>query len=369
MGALVQELERISKTKKDYVVPSTKLWVGQHPSQDGTIVATVASDGYLPPSVYDIGPVAHEQFAQKTDIPIKYYRRMLADAPQLVGQNVNHWLSAQPKNYLVRTLDGHIRAVLSDKYWAIDNYDVLFHVAKTGRDLNAEVTHLALTDERLHIRLIQPDFKAKITGGVEAWNNRPGGGGSAYQIEDDDGGDYVFGGIVARNSEVGRGGFTVEFVIYRAKCRNLLVVGKSLRQVHLGGTLEAGDDGIVLTNETQEAKAKALWLEVRDMVTSAFTPEIFADIVAKLNKAQAQVLDNPVEAVDAVVKSYGLPEAEKQLILNELINPSRGPNVGPTVWGLINAVTVRAHDRDADAGHELSTLAADLLDRELVAVR
>jgi hypothetical protein len=54
----------------------------------------------------------------------KYLRRMQAEAPKLLASNVNHWFKETPERRMVRTLDGNIRAFLSDRYMRVDNTDV-----------------------------------------------------------------------------------------------------------------------------------------------------------------------------------------------------------------------------------------------------
>ena len=59
--------------------------------------------------------VAHRQIAARLEIPAKYYDRMRTEAPQMLAKNVNHWLHAQPETRMIRTLDGNVRAFLSDR--------------------------------------------------------------------------------------------------------------------------------------------------------------------------------------------------------------------------------------------------------------
>lgn len=69
-------------------------------------------------------PRAHGQFSDYLGVPKKYYDRMLQEAPDLLCRNLNHWLeNGKNERRLVRTLDGEVRAVLSDRYRLLDNYD------------------------------------------------------------------------------------------------------------------------------------------------------------------------------------------------------------------------------------------------------
>jgi hypothetical protein len=61
-------------------------------------------------------PTAHSHLSAALGIPKPDYDRLLADAPDLLAANVNRWLSTQPARKRVRTLDGSVPAVRSDRY-------------------------------------------------------------------------------------------------------------------------------------------------------------------------------------------------------------------------------------------------------------
>ena len=168
MAALVQELERISKTAKDYVVPSPEFGLRVVPGADGGShmagVFPVPELALTAKAMYGVRRVAHEQLSEKLQIPLAYYRRMQSEAPTLLCENTNHWLREKGQNLLLRTLDGDVRAVLSDRFRALDNYDLFFHVGQVAREAGAVVQRLDLSEERFYMRLLQPGFAAKITG-------------------------------------------------------------------------------------------------------------------------------------------------------------------------------------------------------------
>jgi hypothetical protein len=68
--------------------------------------------------------LALTQIGERTGIPAKYLGRMQGEAPKLLAANVNHWFKEAPERRMVRTLDGNIRAFLSDRYMRVDNIDV-----------------------------------------------------------------------------------------------------------------------------------------------------------------------------------------------------------------------------------------------------
>ncbi len=110
---LAQELERQSETKKDFIASTEVLEMNDK--------AEITLEDNAPLSVTD---VAHTQISARLDIPAKYYQRMREKAPELLAANVNGWFQQKPERRMVRTLDGQMRAFLSDRYRRLDNYDL-----------------------------------------------------------------------------------------------------------------------------------------------------------------------------------------------------------------------------------------------------
>ena len=77
---------------------------------------------------YRITDIAHRQIADRLNIPYKYYERMRLDYPALLDKNVNGWLLKNPERRMLRTLDGKLRAFLSDRYRRLDNLELVDHV-------------------------------------------------------------------------------------------------------------------------------------------------------------------------------------------------------------------------------------------------
>jgi len=81
--------------------------------------------------LFKVNNNAHSQLSARLNIPKKYYDKMTVEAPELWANNVNHWLSNNPEQRLIRTLDGKVRAFLSDRYRVLDNVDLLEAVLPT----------------------------------------------------------------------------------------------------------------------------------------------------------------------------------------------------------------------------------------------
>ncbi len=103
---LAQELERQSTTKKDFLANTSAL--------EMTPVGELALESDTTHE-FPITDHAHTQIAARLDIPAKYYNRMRNEALPLLAANVNEWFHSKPERRMVRTLDGRMRAFLSDR--------------------------------------------------------------------------------------------------------------------------------------------------------------------------------------------------------------------------------------------------------------
>jgi len=359
VAALAQELERQKQTKRDFICPAKDIGFisapeyRSIPEANVPVVANI-NMGDIGQVLHEIGLIAHQQFADKLGIGAIYYNRCLEEAPDLLTDNANYWLQRSKKVHLIRTLDGRVRAFLSDRYRVLDNVDLFFETYRVVQQVGAEIVRADLTEERFYMRVLHPEWREKVQ-----LLKRNGTVGA--DAED------VVPGTVVSNSEVGRGGLRVEPFMLILICVNGVVMDHKMWQFHLGKKQDLG----FLSEETKEAEDKAIWLRVRDTITATFDREIFRQMVARMNDAAAAELENPIEAVDNVVAHYGFTDEEKQRILNELISPNRKTDPGRTVYGLLNAVTAVGRDQeDYNKGIQFERAGGQLLEnRELVEIK
>ncbi len=335
MVDLAKEIERIEGGKRDYVAPTQKLEMV--PSNGDGVVLEV-ENGHR--ERYRINQIAHEQIGDRLGIPRRYYEKMRADAPDLLARNVNTWFQRQPEKRLVRTLDGNVRAFLSDRYRPLDNYMVA--EAALPVLLNQEgvrVKSCGLTERRLYIQAITP----KIAGEVKP-------------------GDVVQAGIVISNSEVGCGSVRVEPMIYRLICSNGMITSHALKKYHVGRRIDVEDvtNYEVFEAETVEADNKAFMLKVRDIVRSAFDELRFNKEVLRLRDAAEQKIEKGKieDVVEETTKRFSLSQKEGESILHNLIE---GADLSK--YGVANSITALANElEDYDRAVELERVGGKVID-------
>ncbi len=306
---LVHRLERIRASAADVVADTREMALV--PPTAGTGWGTLRVPGYgeLPLTKH-----ATVQLAEHTGVPMRYAERMATEQPDLLSANINRWLQHAPARRLVRMAEDHVRAVLSDRYKVVDNYDLAFLLADRAQAHGAQVIACSLTEERMYVRLTVPDAAQEIRAG-----------------------DHVVPGLLAANSEVGSGAFSVEPYVYRLLCQNGLVGEASLYRVHLGGRMEAG--AIDYQADTQQAAARAFFLQARDVVDSTFDPAALGVVIQRLRGATTAPVLEPARVLARHADALDLPEDRRNALLLAF-----GQQADPTAYGLIQAITATARE-------------------------
>lgn len=331
---LAQELERRRDAKKDFIAPTTELAM----QDDARLYFTAPAEIGAQSTALEATAIAHDQIGEAMGIPGKYYDRMRAEAPGLLARNVNHWLQEKPRTRMVRTLDGQVRAFLSDRYNRIENEEIASTVLPILLEQEGvSIESAAITEERMYIKAVF----SRIEGEV-----RPG--------------DFVQAGVAISNSEVGKGAVKIEPLIYRLVCKNgMIVADQKFRANHVGARAAMGE-GVyeMLSSEAIAADDKAILLKTRDIVRASFDMVRFEATITKMRESTTEKLEgNPAEAIKVLAKATSLNEFESGGVLRHLIE---GGDLSR--WGVVNAVTRTAQDVESyDRATELETLGGQIL--------
>lgn len=270
---------------------------------------------------FGISDLAHDQIAARLGIPAKYYDKMREEFSALLAQNVNGWFGRDPEKRMVRTMDGRVRAFLSDRYRPLDNADLAEAVLPLLGDKGLNVESCEVTAKHLYIKAVNPNAKAEIKPGDEVW-----------------------GGVCVRNSEVGCGALAVEPLVYRLICLNGLMGFKAFRKYHIGKNQsgDSSDSWELFKDETRQQSDKALWMQVQDVTESALSGDLFQQYTEKLrNAGQDRLTGDPVKAVEAVQKTLTLNDSQKGGVLRHLIE---GGDLSR--YGMVNAITRTSQDQE-----------------------
>jgi Domain of unknown function (DUF932) len=332
--SLAHELERQLASKQDLLVPSNRM--SYRTEANVSRVAVAGQDAVME---YGMTELAQRQLADKLKIPFSYFQRMREEKPELLDRNVNTWLSEGEERRMLRTLDGRVRAVLSERYRRLDNFDLAEHVLPILQRLpGARFESVELTETKMHLKV--------VTERVQ------------HEIEPS---DVIQAGVAISNSEVGVGTLSVQPLIFRLVCRNGLIAGdRALRKTHIGRVADCDqDDLVVFREDTLHADDKAFFLKVRDVVEACVSEATFRLLTEKLRKTKdIRLSGNPSKSVEVLSARYAWNDAERAGVLRSLI--SGGDLSG---YGLINAVTHYSQDvEEYDRATEFEAVGGKLIE-------
>lgn len=329
LDRLAVELTRRQETKHDLIVDTRRIGFYSLPS--GTSLVTVDGAEEITPWQEDaegarvqgflVNDYAHGQISDRLGIPKRYYDRMRGTAHSLLQENVRHWLTHDPKRQMVRTLDGNVRAFLSDRYRRLDDFDLMEHLLPTFAGIDGLTFQVAaLTDTRLHIRALLPKIEREIKVG-----------------------DTVQAGIEIKNSEVGAGALTISPFVWRLVCSNGMVMPTAVRRNHVGKRVDEDDANLGMYRaETIAQDDKAFFMKVADVVRATLTEVAFDEIVAQLRETLGgERIAAPAAATERLGKTFDLGEGEQESILAHLAS---GGDLSR--WGMVNAITAAAKSAD-----------------------
>ena len=370
---LLTEVQRQSEAKKDYVASTASdvrmvsmpafpnqvavvLQKGQESDVASVEVSTAVERlNHLGPLGHtlerlEVTEHAHRQIAGRLQIPWKFYFRMLEDHPDIVIDNVNKLFEREPGTRLLRTMDGKLRAFLSNRYKRIDNDEVLASAlpAIVKGDLETTLLSSSVTDRNLYLKVLFTGEEMQ----QEIGKTRDGTP------------DIVKPGFALRNSEIGTGALSISAFFFRDFCLNGCVFGKTdafeFKRPHLGGTLIEGVDFEVLSDKSKKLEDEAILSQVTDVMHAIATPEFVNMMGDKLRAlTQGAQIQNPVPAIELLAKENNLTKVESDQVLQNLIEDRDYSR-----WGVVNAVTKVANSEalSYDRASDLEVLGSRLID-------
>lgn len=330
---LAQELERQRLARKDYLADTRNLAVE---TIKGSSTVTLGMDSQT--ETFTVNELAHRQIADRLQIPFRYYSKMRVEHPRLLDENINSWFQKDPERRMLRTLDGNVRAFLSDRYRRLDNLELADAVFPIIQEMkSAEIVSSQITETHMYIKVINKKLKAEVSVG-----------------------DVVQAGIVISNSEVGLGSLKVEPLLYRLACRNGLIVKDfAQKRYHVGKQIESDDSAYeIFSDETLAQDDKAFFMKVQDTVRTAIDEVKFNLSVEKLRATMNESTGpDPVKTVELLADQYILNQNERGSILRHFIMGADNSK-----YGLINAVTRASQDsEDYTRATDLERLGGELL--------
>lgn len=318
-------------------------------TEDGV---TLTEGRYMPTRVADEG------ISARLDIPLAYLRRMRTDRLDLLDDNVNGWLRDSEKSFMFRLLrngdgmdmDGNhglARAVLSDRYRVVDNFDVLLATLQGVRQAGTDQPDITcdLTERAMVVRI-------KSTGVAALAPQLLAGYRSPFSGQTGADNPTVFAGLVIRNSETGNGAFTITPRLVVQICNNgMTMVRDAQKEIHLGGQL---DSGIVRWSDaTLRRNLDLVTSKTADAVSTFLSVEYVTAKIAELERDAGVRLADAQKVITTVAKDLAFSETQKNEIMAAFIE---GGTV--TSGGVMHAVTAAAQKFDGDTAYAMESVAS-----------
>ena len=368
---LVTELEEQQARKVDMVVPARELW-----SHNGLVVVrdqgTILTDtgvtsknlDLVPSAVFDEGMTSK---LSRTGRPLglKLIKGLREDGrTDLVDSLYNGLLHGNkglevpgdPRSFFLRTFAGsadesigYARALLSNRYRPIDNWDVLGMVLKGLTDAGFAghiVRQADLTDNKMYVRIAVPEVSALaptlLRGYTSPYSRRTGAENPT-----------VYAGLVITNSETGGAAFTITPELVVQICDNGMTITKDMkRKTHLGSKM---DEGLVkVSDETRRLNLQLVASETKDAIDTFLDPAYLERAVAAIENQSEEGVGDVTKAIETIVTRPAFTKDDMAGLLSMFIDGG-----DRTRGGLANAVTAysqsseidpdRAYAMDADA--------------------
>ena len=284
---------------------------------------------------------ALEQVADRAGVPVLYLNRLL-ERPyghELIVENLSKiYEQEEDKKFLLRSVNGEVRGVLSDAYRRLDSAPIIEAFAKACAEIGAVPIEGAGGDLRWAVKAILPMvFQPASKAGSE---------------------EIVSFGLQLSNSDFGRGTLSLNAFTTRVICTNHATLDQVMRETHLGKRLS---EDIEFSKETYLKDSQTQALAVRDIVHSLLSPAKVNELVAKIGQALDQRID-PKQAWTELPK-LGLLKGEVEKV-KELFNDAGVEQLplGTSPARLSNAISWFAKSAvTVERRLELENLAGQLL--------
>ncbi len=266
---------------------------------------------------------------------LDYVRDLVASGvpwqEQLALEILHQHFGHNDSKYLVRTVGGEHRGVLSSSYRRLDSRPLLDSFVGACNAIGAVPYDGVASDVRVAVRAIVP---------------------RVFNVN----GDVFCLGLAWQNSDFGAGAYGISGFILRLLCDNGAMTENVLRQIHLGRKL---DDAEIFSSETYELDTKTMVSATTDIVRALLSPGALDKRVEVIKAASEREVEF-AQAVRPVREQLTKGEFEKA---KEAFDGRDEWNLpaGKSQWRASNALSWIAQDGDDDRKLELQQMAGKVL--------
>lgn len=368
---IVAQLQNQNLLKKDFVVPAKYLKM----NESNLIILNENKLDDLSKLLIDTGisvnendlekielailDCCHAQIGSRLDIPKKYYDKMLSDQKyhHILDYNVSNWFNEKKdSNFLIRTFidkeqrTGIARAILSDRYNILDNYDVMLATLEAIREsgINVQIESGDITDTKFYMRFVCPDIELEAPDILKN-----------YRVPDGSkGGNGIISGFVISNSETGNGKFSISPRAVVLACRNgMIFKNDAFQKTHLGAKMEEYTS-IDWSEQTRQKNYELVCSQVKDAIKYYASQEYLGAKIHELVEKGNKELNHPIETIKNVSKHLSISEEKESSILNYFIKSG-----DTNAFGVTQALTYFAqYNASPEERYEIEQESVSILD-------
>lgn len=292
----------ITRNSEDFTVPISEFTA--IPGEAITIgekqyrpVGLMFNDRFMPLS--DLGL---QSYATLTGVGSGYARKcILGGKTDLLIKNFEEWHKTlqQDKTMFIRSCYGSINALLSERYTAFDNNEVMESIVDvlTRQTDNAGkyiVKNYSVSPSMLNLRIISKD-KINING------------------------DDLSFGFDIKNSNIGKSSVEISIIIFRWICTNGMIMGGGKAYVMKQRHVSVSREQLVSNFVELLSKMPEITMQIKTMIEKSMG--------TKLNSSEMQRIVDMLKVKGVIAGAA-----------NRLID-SIEPEYSGTLWGAVNAVT------------------------------
>lgn len=244
---------------------------------------------------FELHPNALSQLADRARININYIRELLAQsmgengvwARVLLVQTLSEFSRNHPnfagKKFLVRTVRGETRGILSDQYRRLDSRPLLHTFANEAAAVGAVPVEATITDTRAALKVFLPHIFEPVPNEV------------------------MCVGAEWFNSDYGNGKFGIRMILWRLWCTNFATGEDCLAQVHLGAKLS---EDIEFSQKTYELDTETQVSATKDIMAGLLQPKKVHGLLDAVRAAHEEKAD--WQRARGILKGYlGKQELEE----------------------------------------------------------
>jgi hypothetical protein len=282
---------------------------------------------------------AVQQAASKAGIPMLFVDKLVGHGDwgrELLAENFTEIFHHLEDKALLRSVNGEVRAILSDRYRRLDSRPLVDAFAKICEEVNALPYEGYVCDTKVAIQAIIPKVFEPIKG------------------------EFMAYGVNFENSDFGNGALNINTFILRLLCRNGTIGGDPMRRVHLGKRI---DEQLEYSQETYDLDQKTIISAMGDVIRLNLAEENIEAMQGLIRKAAEQERnDDRRKVVIELLKKY-MNKAE----IDKAMKKYNEPDVellpaGNNMWRMSNAISWLAGEVvDEERKIELQKVAGRLL--------